>query len=353
MRSGRGDFREVRVPGSPERPDSTASSRGEPAPGRAIGATIAVIVALVVAPILVLAQTGPLRGQGQAEPAAATATAGAGPLGGDLDAASREPASTGADSSQSLTLRATSDSQPSRRPRPDPAPVMLAPTAVVTPGPAPGPSRDRVRERVRTTTREVTERRPSVARVWPVSAGSYEISQPFGCVPQLLGYYPISDGCPVARPSFHNGLDFAATQGTPIYAVASGRVTVAGRDRASGIANSQIVIQHDGANEGYATEYYHWIRTYVEPGDYVQAGELIAEVGSVGYSTGPHLHFSVVEYATNQRIDPVAWLPAGGSGGSYAEADNDRGQNVSANAGGRIVVTDYIDPTPLPVRTAP
>jgi murein DD-endopeptidase MepM/ murein hydrolase activator NlpD len=188
-----------------------------------------------------------------------------------------------------------------------------------------------------------------------VALGTFELSQPFGCVPQLLGYYPVISGCPATRPSFHNGLDFAARQGTPIYAVASGWVTVAGRDGTSTVANTRIVVQHDGASEGYATEYYHWIRSYVEPGDYVRAGELIAEVGSVGYSTGPHLHFSVVEYETNQRIDPMGWLPAIGSGGSYAdagsEASSDRTQN--SNAGGGIIVTDYIDPTPLPVRTAP
>lgn len=325
----------------------------EPEAGRTIGALIVVIFALVVTPILVLAQSGPLRGQGHGESARTTATAESRQLTSDPDQVIHETATPGADATQLRAQSVAAEAQPGRRPRPDPAPVVLAPTAVVTPAPQPAPVQARVRARVRDRTQERTERRLTPARVWPVAVGTFELSQPFGCVPQLLGYYPVLNGCPAGRPSFHNGLDFAAKQGTPIYAAASGWVTVAGRDRASGIANSQIVIQHDGINEGYATEYYHWIRTYVEPGDYVRAGELIAEVGSVGYSTGPHLHFSVVEYATNQRIDPDEWLPANGDSSSFAETEVDSGRGRDSSSGGRIVVTDYIDPTPFPVRTAP
>lgn len=339
------------MPSGPERRSSRVRPSVEPEAGRAIGAVTVVIVALVIAPILVLAQNGPLRGQGRTESAGPTATVGTAQP--DPAAADRDPATPQADANRFPTRIVTADSQPSHRPRPDAVPVVLAPTAVVTPAAEPAPMRARVGPRVRSRDRERTERRPTLARVWPVAAGAFEISQPFGCVPQLLGYYPVINGCPANRPSFHNGLDFAAKQGTPIYAVASGWVTVAGRDRASGVANTQIVIEHDGVNDGYATEYYHWIRTYVEPGDYVRAGEPIAEVGSVGYSTGPHLHFTVVEYATNQRIDPVGWLPAGESGSSYAESDADSGRGRDSSSGGRIVVTDYIDPTPLPARTAP
>ena len=96
----------------------------------------------------------------------------------------------------------------------------------------------------------------------------------------------------------------AVRVGTPIYAAASGWVTVAGQSQGDGV-NTQIVIQHDGANDGYSTEYYHWIRSYVRPGDYVRAGDPIAEVGSVGYSTGPHLHFTVVDTTNGQQLDPA------------------------------------------------
>jgi murein DD-endopeptidase MepM/ murein hydrolase activator NlpD len=165
-------------------------------------------------------------------------------------------------------------------------------------------------------------------------------------VPQLLGYYPAVPGCPANASTYHNGLDFAAAQGTPIYAAASGWVTFAGRDRDDDLANTRLVIQHDGDNEGYATEYYHWIRAHVEPGDYVRAGNLIADVGSVGYSTGPHLHFTVVDATTSQAIDPTRWLPATTSNTTLADAaiDDDR----VASGGGTIIVTDYIPPTPTP-----
>ncbi len=183
-----------------------------------------------------------------------------------------------------------------------------------------------------------------------MAPGTYDLSQPFGCVPQLFGYYPVVPGCPAEAPAVHDGLDFAAPEGTPIYAAAAGWVTAAGLDRASGIANTLIVVQHDGANEGYATEYIHWIATYVEAGDYVQTGEAIAEVGSVGYSTGPHLHFSVVEFATNERIDPVRWLPATSQSGAYVGPLP--GRDPVSFTRQNVPVPDYADPAPPPVPSA-
>ena len=343
------------MPSGHDPPRSMGRPEVEPDIRCALRALFLVMTGLMIAPILVLAQTGPLRGQGQLDSAVSTSTAQGGRLSSDAgEADSRTPPPGDEGASPRMQIPGAG-AQPSRRPRPNSAPVVLAPTAVTVPATEPAPARGRGRARARVRELEPQERRPAAARVWPVAPGTYELSQPFGCVPQLLGYYPVISGCPATRPSFHNGLDLAATQGTPIYAVATGWVTVAGRDGTGTVANTRIVIEHDGANEGYATEYFHWIRSYVEPGDYVRAGELIAEVGSVGYSTGPHLHFSVVEYASNERIDPMDWLPASGSGGSYsnAEAEASRDGNQSSGAGGRIVVTDYVDPTPLPVQTAP
>lgn len=142
-------------------------------------------------------------------------------------------------------------------------------------------------------------------RVFPL-AGGYTISQGFGCVPENPGY-PTSPSCPPDKPSFHDGVDLAAPLGTPIVAAASGTVVFAGMSSNQPGANSQIVIQHDGANAGYQTMYLHWEKSFVKVGDHVAAGQEIALIGSVGYSTGPHLHFTVLDKAGN-ALDPLGWL---------------------------------------------
>ena len=190
------------------------------------------------------------------------------------------------------------------------------PTATPPPTPTPLPPAPVARQR----TRERPAGRGSAAaapsRLWPLAPESFTVSQPFGCVPALMGYYPYIPGCPTSAPAYHDGLDLAAPAGTPIYAAASGRVTFAGADGGTGVVNPRIVIEHDGVNSGYATEYYHWQRAFVQVGDYVEAGDPIAEVGSVGYSTGPHLHFSVVDFGTTRQLDPIGWLPASSETGS-------------------------------------
>lgn len=189
--------------------------------------------------------------------------------------------------------------------------------------------------------------RPDGARVWPVPGGGFEFTQAYGCVPQLGGWYDVVAGCPANAPAFHTGVDLAAPMGTPFYAAASGWVIEAGLDREVGLANTRILIQHDGANEGYATEYLHWNATYVEPGDYVRAGQPIGEVGSVGYSTGPHLHFGVVDFDSGERIDPMGWLPRDADNGAYAGLP--RGSVPIRIDGGNGNLPDYADPSPPPV----
>lgn len=145
----------------------------------------------------------------------------------------------------------------------------------------------------------------SKSRTFPI-LGRFQLTQGFGCVPFNPGYRGASI-CPADRPSFHNGIDLAAPAGTPILAAAGGTVIAVGYDGDGPEANSTIIIEHDGDNEGYLTEYLHWDRAFVEPGDRVAAGQMIAQVGSVGYSTGPHLHF-VVKDRDGNAIDPLGWL---------------------------------------------
>lgn len=103
--------------------------------------------------------------------------------------------------------------------------------------------------------------------------------------------------------TMHQGIDIAAPTGTPIVAPEAGVVLEAGA--ASGFGNV-IYLQH--AN-GDATVYGHMSTLLVDAGDVVEAGQTIAEVGSLGYSTGPHLHFEVYQGGLGgERIDPVEWL---------------------------------------------
>jgi murein DD-endopeptidase MepM/ murein hydrolase activator NlpD len=97
---------------------------------------------------------------------------------------------------------------------------------------------------------------------------------------------------------FHAGLDFAAPQGTPIYATANGRVTIAG-NTGDGYGN-HVVINH---GYGYETLYGHMVRVKVRPGEQVNRGEVIGWIGSTGKSTGPHCHYEV--HKNGQKIDPV------------------------------------------------
>ena len=173
------------------------------------------------------------------------------------------------------------------------------------PDPGDGP----VRKRQEAAHKRARKREPSGIRIWPMPARSYTFTQHFGCVPQLGSLYFPGEGCPADRPVIHTGIDLAAPEGTPFYAAASGWVTLADYDRPTADANTRIIIQHDGRNEGYATDYLHWVASYVEEGDYVHAGDPIGEVGNVGFSTGPHLHFSVTDLSTGEFIDPLRWLP--------------------------------------------
>ena len=97
---------------------------------------------------------------------------------------------------------------------------------------------------------------------------------------------------------FHPGLDFAAPQGTPIYATANGTVSIAG-NTGDGYGN-HVVINH---GYGYETLFGHMVRVKARRGQKVKRGEVIGWVGSTGKSTGPHCHYEV--HKNGQKIDPV------------------------------------------------
>ena len=99
-------------------------------------------------------------------------------------------------------------------------------------------------------------------------------------------------------PKMHNGLDFTAPQGTPIYATGDGNVTEADNN-ASGFGN-HVVINH---GYGYETVYGHMVRIKARAGQHVKRGDLIGWVGSTGASTGPHCHYEV--HINGSPVDPV------------------------------------------------
>lgn len=97
---------------------------------------------------------------------------------------------------------------------------------------------------------------------------------------------------------FHYGLDFAAPQGTPIYATADGTVTTAG---STGNGYGNHVVINNGY--GYETLFGHMVRVKVRAGQAIKRGEVIGWVGSTGKSTGPHCHYEV--HKNGEKIDPI------------------------------------------------
>ena len=95
----------------------------------------------------------------------------------------------------------------------------------------------------------------------------------------------------------HNGLDFTAPQGTPIYATGDGQVTTAGMGTGTG---NHVIINH---GYGYETEYMHMVRIKARQGQKVKRGEIIGWVGNTGASTGPHCHYEV--HINGNAVDPV------------------------------------------------
>ncbi len=101
----------------------------------------------------------------------------------------------------------------------------------------------------------------------------------------------------------HNGIDIAAPVGTPIFAAAAGVVTFAGWN--SGGYGNLVEIAHP---DGSFTLYAHNQRLLVREGQEVEQGDQIAEMGSTGFSTGPHLHFEI-HPAGQGAVNPMAYLP--------------------------------------------
>jgi hypothetical protein len=121
-----------------------------------------------------------------------------------------------------------------------------------------------------------------------------KLSQPLKNFFQISSHFGMRHGRP------HRGIDFAARTGTPVYAAGPGLVVQSGWESGYGKA---VIIQHPN---GLKTRYAHCHRLIARQGEIVEANQQIGTVGNTGNSTGPHLHFEVIEHGVAKN--PVLHL---------------------------------------------
>lgn len=138
----------------------------------------------------------------------------------------------------------------------------------------------------------------------PVLKGTARLSSEYG-----MRKDPFS-----GRLAFHGGIDLAASRGTEITSLRAGEVVFSGWK--GGYGNT-VVVRHD---DGLESVYGHAAKALVSVGDTVQAGDVIAEVGSTGRSTGPHLHLEMRRHG--KAINPMPHLKTAPLHGAHVEGDH-------------------------------
>lgn len=136
-----------------------------------------------------------------------------------------------------------------------------------------------------------TEHAAALAEPWRAPLDTVRVTSFFGVMRSIL-------------PTPHKGIDFAATKGTPVHAVAGGTVIAAGRIAENDGRYGNVVIIDHGAQRSL---YAHLNQVNVKAGQPVHAGQLIGAVGQSGFATGPHLHLEVRQ--NGQIVDPATMLP--------------------------------------------
>lgn len=130
----------------------------------------------------------------------------------------------------------------------------------------------------------------SSGAVWLRPCSYRKLTSPFGNRDQ-----------PTAGAStYHEGVDLAGPEGTPIYATRAGVVTTA-RNSSSG--GNYVTINH---GDGFSSSYLHLRNYVVKRGQAVSAGQLIGYMGSTGISTGSHLHFAI--YYNGRAVNPAKYV---------------------------------------------
>lgn len=121
-------------------------------------------------------------------------------------------------------------------------------------------------------------------------------------ISSLYGTRRSTDGG-LTYPTYHEGIDFAAPQGTPVLAAAPGVVSLA---ETLYVRGGAVILDH---GLGIYTGYYHLSEILVEAGQMVQTGDRIGSVGTTGRSTGNHLHWDLLVAAS--WVDADAWIANG------------------------------------------
>jgi murein DD-endopeptidase MepM/ murein hydrolase activator NlpD len=123
-----------------------------------------------------------------------------------------------------------------------------------------------------------------------------------------LSHYSLTSCYGMRWGHLHRGLDMAAPWGTPLHAIGSGVVKVAGRHW--GGYGIEVIIAHPG---GVYSHYAHMSSVSVRAGQHVSKGQTIGRLGSTGDSTGPHVHLEIMKSLSyGSQVNPAPWLRAHG-----------------------------------------
>jgi murein DD-endopeptidase MepM/ murein hydrolase activator NlpD len=133
------------------------------------------------------------------------------------------------------------------------------------------------------------ERFKRVPNIWPTH--SRVVTSPFGYRKDPF----------TQKSSFHRGIDIAGTINDPVLAAGTGTVSTVDFDPYHG---HHLILEHEN---GLRTWYMHLNSVLVQWGEHVECGQLIGRMGSSGRSTGPHLHYEVVQ--NGKSTDPQPFLP--------------------------------------------
>ena len=135
----------------------------------------------------------------------------------------------------------------------------------------------------------------AIPAIWPIDRkslhnnhiGAFNLRR----IHPVLGYI---------RP--HKGVDFGCDRGTPVYATGDAVVEVASSGGNGGYGH-MVLLNHEF---GYKTRYAHLSKVLVQPGERVARGQVIAETGNTGISSGPHLHYEVIH--KGMPVNPINYF---------------------------------------------